>query len=91
MVNGLMLTTPMLLCDGCQTAVDGVEGGGPLVWVEDGYVFFQFADGVFAARYVPGRDGGRARHIIVNLPDDTTYQPGRSSLPSWWPRQEPPP
>jgi hypothetical protein len=74
MVAGYMLTTEMLLCQGCREMVDLAA---PLVWLEDGYVFCKLADGAFAKRHDPERNAT----VLVNLPDETTYRPGRSSWP----------
>jgi hypothetical protein len=73
-VAGRLLPTGMLLCQGCREMVDGA---GPLVWLEDGYVFCRFSDGVFAKRYDPAE----RRLVMVDLPDETAYHPGRSSWP----------
>jgi hypothetical protein len=74
MVAGHMLTTEMLVCQGCREMVDLAA---PLVWLEDGYVFYKFADGVFAKRH----DAATNASVLVNLPDETTYHPGQSSWP----------
>jgi hypothetical protein len=73
-VAGHILPTGMLLCRGCREMVDGA---GPLVWVEDSFVFCKFSDGAFAKRV----DQQTRALVIVDLPDSTTYRPGRSSWP----------
>lgn len=73
-VAGRMLPTGMLLCSRCQEVIDGAQ---PLVWLEDGYVFWKFADGVFASKV-----NQRTKDLVmVDLPDGTTYRPGHSSWP----------
>jgi hypothetical protein len=73
-IAGRMLPTEVHVCRFCREPLDG---GQPLVWVEDGFVFWKFSDGVFASK-VNQQTGAM---VIVDLPDETTYHPGRSSWP----------
>jgi hypothetical protein len=74
-IEGHMVPTGMMVCSGCAVPVDH---GDAFAWLEDGFVFWRFSDGAVAWRFNPATKAT----VIVDLPDATTYRPGRSSWPS---------